>query len=198
MESPSAPKQTTANPQTPQKAIPLAYAMLQEIQAQRLDPKSLSDDKRRLCVRALLHQQSYTVYEIAELMGVHRMTITRDKKKIRDEDALGQLVIDESVIAQDMLDAAELHAARLTKAGKHKDAWTVRKECVELLQSLGYVKKVAQGISLKGTVSLLEVLEVDRLTSESDESNGIDLGPDDAGGNDPKLSDDRGLAPLQE
>lgn len=109
----------------------------------------------------MIQQQSYTVIEMATLLKVDRGTIYNYKKKLYQEDALSQLIIDESTMALEMIDTAQHASAKLMSQKKYKDAWTVRKECIEMLQSLGYVKRVEQKLNVKGSIDLLAILNVE-------------------------------------
>lgn len=130
----------------------LAVAIITKIQNKTFDPDELSDIHRRLCVRFLMYQtaKAYTLFEIAELFQVSRATVIRDKKIIRTEGAMAQLVLDESEIAIELKESAEKYATLLEKNGKYKDAWTVLKENMEMMQSLGYIKKAATEINMVG------------------------------------------------
>lgn len=167
---------STSTPLPPsQKVTPLGIAMLAQIQAGSLDPKTLTKDKRQLCVRFLMHEGKYSSYEMATILDVDRSTIMRDRKEIRNENALAQLVIDEADIAIEMIEAAEFAATKLIGQKKYKDAWTVRKECLEKLQSMGYVKKVEEKLNIKGKLDLLSVLNAAREMDPESPDNGEEL-----------------------
>ncbi len=184
-------------PEMSKKVIPLAFALLKNIESGTQDPKELSTEKKMLCVQFMIQQHSYTVFEMATLMQVTRCTIYNYKKKMYQEDALSQLVIDESTIALEMLETAQHASAKLMKQNKFKDAWTVRKECLEMLQSLGYVKRVEQKLNIKGSVDLLGILnlEADIRTKESpDDGDDYDHS---ANGNGQSGTDDEGGSRLE-
>lgn len=175
METPT-PKELS----TGQKVSAMAIAMLSNIQNQTLDPDTLSEDQRIICTRHLLHEGKYTHYEIANVLGVCERTIARYKKKIRRGTEMAALVIDEAEFAQDLIEDAHLCSAKLRKAGKYKDAFEVVTKLLDALQSMGIVKKVAEKLNLKGQLSLLEVLEVDRRSRESQDT-GDESGSGDSG-----------------
>jgi hypothetical protein len=164
MEKPPTP----APPTMSKKVTPLAIALLNNIQSGEMDPKELSTEKKILCVQFMIQQQSYTVQEMANLLQVDRTTIYNYKKKMYQEDALAQLVIDESVIALEMIETAQHASAKLMSQKKFKDAWTVRRECIDMLQSLGYVKKVKVELNVKGSIDLLGILNLESSMREKE------------------------------
>lgn len=135
---------------------PFAIEMLSKIQSGHLDPTTLTQSHRRLCLRVMLHQHTFTTQEMADILAVDRTTIWKDKKFLYGQSSMAQLMIDEVEIARDMMEHAEFAASRLDLQKKYKDAWTVRKECIEKLQTLGYVKEVAKKIDL----TFFDVLEL--------------------------------------
>lgn len=158
-------------PDLSKKIRPLAIALLSDIQAGVIDPKELTTEKKTLCVQFMILQQSYTVIEMATLLQVDRSTIYNYKKKLYQENAISQLVIDESTIALELIETAQHSSAKLMSEKKYKDAWTVRKECLEMLQTMGYVKKVEQKLNVKGQIDILSILNADlELREQSEES----------------------------
>ena len=149
-------------PKSVLRVSPLGVAMLMKIQSGELDPTTLGREKRLLCVRVLMHQGEMTRFEMSQLLKVDEKTIQRDRKEIRRGGELAALVMDESEIAQDIMDDAEYCAARLRAQKKYKEAFEVKVKCLETLQSMGIVKKVAEKLNVKGQLNLLEVLELDR------------------------------------
>lgn len=143
------------------KVLPLAVALLNNIQSGEIDPKELSTEKKILCAQFMIQLQSYTVVEMANILQVDRTTIYNYKKKMYQEDALSQLVIDESVIALEMIETAQHVSAKLMSEKKYKDSWTVKRECIDMLQSLGYVKRVEQKLNVRGSIDLLAILNVE-------------------------------------
>lgn len=146
----------------PQKVTPgalFAIAYLEKIQKKEIEASSLNMDQRMMCVEYLMHQGTMTTFEMAQILGVDRKTITRDRKKIREGNEISTLIFDEAHYAMDIIEHAELCVTRLLKEKKYKDAWVVKKECLETLQSMGFVKKVQPDLNIKGQISLKEVFE---------------------------------------
>lgn len=155
-------------PPPAQKAIPLAIAILNNIISGSIKAEEISQDHRQLCVRHMMHLGTYTIYEMTTLLKVSRATIIRDRKTIREGNETAQVAINEEQIADELLEAADYAIAKLNKQGKHKDAWTVRKECVEMMQSMGYIKKAAVNLN----VSLVDLLNMEYEQSMTMQQNG--------------------------
>ena len=144
---------------TSQRTTPLAIRILQRIQAKEILPSSLSEDQRRICVRYLISIDKYENTQIADILDVSEATIYRDKRRIKQDVTFESIMIDEASVAADIIECAEKNYIRLTLEKKFKDAWIVKKECVELLQSMGFIRKVQPDINIKGQISLKEVFE---------------------------------------
>lgn len=155
-----------------QNVSAIAIATLMQIQNKTLDPTTLTEDRRLICTRHLLHEGKYTYYEIAQILQVSERTIGRYKKKLREGQELACLIIDEGSLAQDLIEDAELCSARLRKAGKWKEAFEVKIKLVESLQTMGIVKEVPKKLNLKGQIDLLDVLELNRQMREESPDNG--------------------------
>jgi hypothetical protein len=176
MEQPKIPQQS-------QKVRPLAIALLEDIKSGATDPETLSTEKKMLCVHFMIQSQSYTIMEMATFLKVNRATIFRYKKKLYQEDSLTQLIIDESTIALELIDTAQHASAKLMSDKKYKDAWTVRRECVEMLQTLGYVKQVPRKIDVKGALDLVGVLNLEAQMREQESPDNGDDDNADSNGN---------------
>ncbi len=89
--------------------------LIRDIQRGHVQPKTLSSEDRRACVR-YLWGQGYSVHELAALLTVSEPTIKRDRRAIRMDNALhpSEALADE-VIAE-LVDTAENAITRLYKA----------------------------------------------------------------------------------
>ena len=152
-----------------QKPLQIASRILKLISEDKLDAKQLTTHQRRICVRFMLHEGKWTQSEIADILGVHRSQIVRDKCKIRKQDSWMLNEIDERQFATDLMRVAELASARLFRKGLEKYAWQVQRECLESLQSLGYLEK--KPIEVKGHLTLLEVLNFANSNGNSQSGN---------------------------
>ena len=149
-------------------SLKFASEILLKIQNKVLNPEELTAEQRRVCVRFLIQDRKMTKLEMAEVLHVSRETIYQDKKALEKNDSGVSLMIDEIEIVNDLVSIAECAVWRLFRKGKEKDAFDVYDKFVDRLQSLGYVKRVAQEFNLKGQISLLEVFGIVNTTpSES-------------------------------
>ena len=132
-----------------------AIAILRKIHAKQLAPRSLSAHDRQACVE-LLAADGHSNPEIAEILHVSTRTVVRDRKAIRQANALQA---DPSLIAEmagRLVQDAERAVSRLRRLGKEKTtpaatrveaeraAWKVVCDLTERLQSLGYLPTAAQ------------------------------------------------------
>ena len=142
-----------------QRTTPIAVRLLQEIQSKSRQASSLTEEQRRICLRYLMSLDKYENREMAEILDIGEATLYRDKRKIKQDVLFDTIMIDEADFARDIIECADNIFIRLTLQKKHRDAWTVKKECAELLQSMGYIKKIQPDLNIKGQISLKEVFE---------------------------------------
>ena len=150
----------------------LAIDLLSKIQSKTILASSLTIAQRQACVRHLWQDGTVTDYDMARILEVAERTIRGDKKKLREGHQLSDLVIDEGDIAQDLIHEANVACAKLRKAGKWDKAFDVRDKCIERLQSMGFIKKVAKDINIKGSLSILEVLDLEHELSSAESGSG--------------------------
>ena len=148
-------------PSASSNGLRFATQILKKIQQQEIDASTLTTEQRRLCVHYMLHEESWTKVEMAEILMVSRQTIHDDIRVIDKDENIARVLINECEVVNLMIRTAGLAITRLMRKGDEANAWKVRKELVEKLQTLGYVRKVETKIALSGQVSLLEVLELD-------------------------------------
>ena len=141
-----------------QKPQNSAIHLLKLIQEQKLDPVLLTSHQRRICIRFLLQDKKYTPQEIADILKVHNTTVYRTKEKIQKQNMWMLEEIDERKFALDLIQTAISASSRLFRQNKNKDAWQVEKECVEMLQSLGFIKR--KPIAFEGSITLTEMLKL--------------------------------------
>jgi len=141
-----------------QKPLQSGARILELVQEKKLMPTQLTTHQRRICVQYMLHERKWTESEIADMLQVHRVTIARDKARIRTQDTWMLDNIDAGKLVVKVIQDAEVVSARLFRSSKYKDAWTVMKEMIELLQSLGYVK--SKPSEVRGHLTLLEIVKL--------------------------------------
>lgn len=76
--------------------------------------------------------------------------------------------IDERQEVVRIMQTADLAVSTLFRAGHVRDAWTVRREAITVLQSLGYLKRTP--IEFKGEVSVQEILKLANSPDKEDET----------------------------
>ena len=134
---------------------PKALMLLREIKAGNLNPKSIRPADRRVLV-SLLMAEGQSTADMAHLLDVSDKTIERDKRAIREENAIGK---DPKFVEQmvgRLVGEAETCTQRIRKALRERDATVADKvdgehrcfqildELAERLQGLGYLPTAAQ------------------------------------------------------
>ena len=157
------------------KTLQYATDILSKIQSKQIDPDQLTTEQRRIVVRFLFHDRKMTKTEMAEVLKVARSTIYEDRKAIDREEVGATFIVDEIEMVKDLVSSAEVAIARLFRKGKEKEAFDVQDKLIDRLQTLGYVKRVAQEHNLRGQISLLEVLGLgtNQPTRSTDASEGF-------------------------
>lgn len=149
-----------------------APRLLKQISDKQIDPEQLTPHQRRICVRSLLEEEKYTQNEIAAILHVNFRVISKDAKKIEEQNAwMFDVMVNEPQLIVRTILSAKNKAARLCRQGKYKEAWTVEKECIELLQTLGYVKKKPMELDFKAEYTLVELLKLAADSDRKDETN---------------------------
>ena len=131
--------------------------LIQQIRTKRVDPKTLATEDRRRCVE-FLRVEGMQISEIAQILGRTERTILRDLSQIREENSVSRDPAMVERVVGDMLQQAESSRARLRRISREPAAsamerlmaeqsvWKVTKECVETLQSVGYIPRMPTGV----------------------------------------------------
>ncbi len=129
---------------------PKALVLLQEIKAGHLAPKSISQADRRVLV-SLLMTEGQSTADMAHLLAVSDKTIERDKKALREKNAISKDPKFVEQIVGRLVSEADTCAQRIRKASRERDATVTDKiegeRCcfqildalAERLQSLGWL-----------------------------------------------------------
>lgn len=142
-------------------------SLIRDLQSGRTSGANLSIEDRRRCVEHL-SAEGYSVPEIAEILRANERTVARDRKAIREANALK---VEPGFIEQTvghLVRQAEQSVARLRRMSRDKDsplssrveaeraAWDVGRELVQSLQSLGYLPTAARELKadLRHSVSV--------------------------------------------
>lgn len=156
---------------------PRTLELLKQIQAGGLSPKSLASRERRHIV-AVLTCDGYSAADTAQILQVSDRTIERDKKAIREGNALPHdpRLVEE--IAGQLLSEAEVVVQRIRKAIRAKDAsvaskvdgehrcFQIRDRLTATLQSLGYLPTAAQKVEASLTHQTTEIPSFQQMDSE--------------------------------
>jgi len=151
--------------------------ILQGIKDGTTDPISLSSNQRKLIVPFLVAEGQSTA-EIAHLLKVSDRTIERDKKTIREENAISQDPELVRIIAGRLVDEAQVCIQRIRKfqrdsncppAAKiegEKGCFHIVNSLAERLQSMGYLPIAAKKVEADLTHHAEGDLSFDEITSE--------------------------------
>ncbi len=158
-------------------------SIIRSLQEGTLPTEALSAESRRTCIEHL-HIEGYSAGEIAEIFKVSVRTVRRDVAQIREDHCVvaepkfvarivGQLVQEaESSIARLRRIARDRECPHAAKVEAERSAWTVMRELIEKLQSLGYLPTAAQQIEAELTHRIEshklseEFLEVERVLKD--------------------------------
>jgi len=191
--------QTQENPQPPGNAPgdteERTLSLLQKIQAGTVDPKCIRPAERRLIVSYLI-ADGYSTADMAQILKVSDRSIERDKKAIREANALSadpELV---EQMAGRLVCEAELSIQRIRKAARDKgtpqavriDAehrcYQIVSDMIASLQRLGYLPIAAQRLQADFTHSIGQIPDVSQLQAEAQR---LRLITGETEGTDPKL-----------
>jgi transposase len=150
-----------SHPTTPKGPAPAGpgdertFALLKQIQSGQLDPACIGTPSRRQLVVAMM-SDGYSTAEIAEILKVSDRTIERDRKAIREANAVSR---DPRLVEQmtgRLIGEGELCVQRIRKAARDKEAspmvrieaehrcFQIVSNLVEGLQRLGYLPTATQ------------------------------------------------------
>ena len=152
-------------------------ALLREIESGEVEPKCVSASDRRRLV-AFLIGDGYSTAEIAQILQVADRTVERDKKAIREANAITR---DPQLVGQmvgRLMGEAELSVQHIRKAVRDKmvspavkvDAeqrcYQIVSDLVQSMQRLGYLPTAAQKVEADLTHHVGEVPDFGTLQAE--------------------------------
>ena len=152
--------------------------ILQGIKTGTTDPASLLPYQRKLLVPFLMAEGQSTA-EIAHLLKVSDRTIERDKKAIRENNAISQDPELADVMAGRLVDEAQICIQRIRKferdancppAAKiegEKGCFHIVNSLAERLQSMGYLPIAAKKLEADLTHHMENTLSLDEIKSEA-------------------------------
>lgn len=153
--------------------------LLRQVAEKRLTADELTKHQKKLCAIYLIHEEKHTQIQIAEILHVHRNTVHDWVKRFKSQAArMFDGEIDQRTVAVELKQLASIAISSLMRDNKYKDAWTVKKELIESLQTLGFIPK--EPIRLEGSLrlSLREVIELAIGSGKA-----ADIAADDSGKN---------------
>lgn len=159
-----------------QKPLSTAVFLLQCIKDGKIKKEQLTKRQRLICAMYLLAEQKWTHQEIGNIIGVHYVTVGRYAQEIRRVNKFILNDIEEHSWAVGLIQTAETAAANLFRAGRQRDAWAVKKELTETLQSLGFLKR--KPIEIEGKMSfkaLMEMVHSETTEGSEDDRRTIDV-----------------------
>jgi hypothetical protein len=179
-----------AKPDTPIDRTPIA--LLRAIKDGDIDPSSLSAAERRACVEHV-HAEGANTPEIATLLAVSVRTIRRDIAQMREDHAATMDARFVPRMIGMLLQEAEIAQMRLRRLGRDKDsspgdriesakaAWSVTRDLIQSLQSLGYLPSAVRQIQAELTHRVAndelqsQIREVEAIATSIDLPNGTQL-----------------------
>lgn len=148
--------------------------ILQGIKAGTINPRSLVPDQRKLLVPFLMAEGQSTA-EIAHLLKTSDRTIERDKKAIRQENAISKDPELANIMAGRLVDEAQTCIQRIRKFARESNCppatkvegemgcFQILNNLAERLQSMGYLPTAAKKLEadlkhhMDNTLSLKEI-----------------------------------------
>jgi DNA-binding CsgD family transcriptional regulator len=172
------PEQPSSPDATPTVGAPAAeqertvLGLIRALQGGELLGAALSTPDRRRVIEHLW-TEGYSVPETAEVIKISERTVQRDRKSIREANAVQRTpaLVSETVGA--LLRQAEAVVGRLRRISRERDTlpparidaekacWVVTKELAETLQSLGYLPTAAQ--EFKGQVTHSVIADISEM-----------------------------------
>lgn len=144
-------------PSCPEAAERTIIDLIRAIQANEIRGQALSAEDRRRTVEHLW-AEGYGVSETAQVLGISERTIQRDRRVIREANAIERSPGLVSEVVGNLSRQAESSISRLRRLSRDRETphsvkvdcekacWAVSREFVESLQSLGYLPTSAQQV----------------------------------------------------
>jgi coproporphyrinogen III oxidase-like Fe-S oxidoreductase len=131
---------------------------IQRIKDGSVNPKSLTKEMRQQCIEVLM-AQGYTQAQMAQIMDCSDKTVQRDFNEIRKRNSLTPHPELAKEIVGEMLVKVRSYESNLNQLARSKDgtvsekaqaqflSWRMLKECIEKLQTLGYLPLKPQEVT---------------------------------------------------
>ncbi len=171
------PSDSSATGNTPGDAEGRTLSLLQKIQAGTVDPKCIRTAERRLIVSYLIGD-GYSTADVAQILKVSDRSIERDKKALREANALSadpELV--EQMVGR-LVCEAELSVQRIRKAARDKEippavridaehrCYQIVSDMVASLQRLGYLPTATARLQADFTHTIGQIPDFAQMQAE--------------------------------
>lgn len=172
------PESDLTEPEKPSESeSPSALALIRQIQSGQVNPKTLSVESRRLCV-AQLTSEGVSNSEVAEILKISDRTAARDRKTIREANAvqqdpklLGEMVgrviqEAETVVTHLRRVSRDKSSSAADKINAERGVWDVTRHLTQILQSLGFLPTAAHEVKAKVSYEIGQGASVEALLTE--------------------------------
>jgi len=151
--------------------------LLEQIQAGSLDPRCISKDDRLLVVRFLIGE-GYSTAEMAKVLRVSERTVERDRKELREGNAIqhdpqlpgrfaGQLILEAEQSMQQIRKAIRgANVPPAVKADGYHRCFQIMNELCQSLQRLSYLPPATQRIEAELVHHAGELPSLDHMKAE--------------------------------
>lgn len=129
--------------------FPARY-LIDQIKSKQLTSKILPRGTRMEIVRVLEFDDRMTHAEIASLLGISDRTVRNDLARIDLEEVHPLKSVSRDRLAGEVFRNARMMISWAYRKNEFDLAWTIQKELIEVLQSLGYVYKAPEKNELSG------------------------------------------------
>jgi len=153
-------------------------SLLQKIHAGAVDPRCIRPAERRLVV-GYLTADGYSTADMAQILKISDRSIERDKKTIREENAISQDPELANIIAGRLVNEAQICIQRIRKCERdnnctpaakiegEKGCFQIINNLAERLQSMGYLPTAAKKLEADLTHHMENTLSLDEIESEA-------------------------------
>ncbi len=161
-------------------------SLLQKIQAGTVDPKCIRPAERRLIVNYLM-ADGYSTADMAQILKISDRSIERDKKAIREKNAISQDPELVSIIAGRLVDEAQICIQKIRKCERdsncppaakiegEKGCFQIINNLAERLQSMGYLPTAAKKLEADLTHHMENTFSLDEIKSEAQRLQNIEI-----------------------
>lgn len=170
-------------PAPPQRRV---LDLLRDLKQQRLNPRDINTEERQACVQHL-GAEGVSLPEIASLLGRSERTIARDRRAIREDQALEHDPKLAGEVAGDLVAMATQCMARIRRITRDKESppavrvdgerqiFDILDKMTHRLQTLGFLPSAAQQIEATLTHHLGDAPTLTDIVAEAKRLDGIEL-----------------------